>query len=121
MPEDRSLSATCGSRDLLRRDVRNSSIFNELAGSGYDLVIWFRVLDSDSSFTGQFEYLFRARHILALIAQAGSSAPFSFKVKDFFVTLTASAMAAVSSMRLNNAKPPKFGSTPNVQKEETGL
>ena len=38
VPEDRSLSATCGSRDLLRRDVRNSSIFNELAGSGYDLV-----------------------------------------------------------------------------------
>ena len=36
MTEDRSFRALGSSRDLLRRDVRNSAIFNEPAGRGYD-------------------------------------------------------------------------------------
>ena len=37
MPEDRSLGAARGLCDLLRRDMRNAAILNQLAGRGNDL------------------------------------------------------------------------------------
>jgi hypothetical protein len=104
------LGATCGLRDLLRRDVRNSSIFYE---PGVTVTIWFRVLDSDSSMTGHLSTLFGAKHILAFDSVGGFLDAIFLQVRDFFVTVSASAMAAVSSMRLNNAKPPKLEKTAN--------